>query len=78
VLTGEGALFAEEARRCGCDTLITGESSHSSYHMARESGVNLIFGGHYATETVGLRALERRVKKLYPITTRFISAPTGY
>ncbi len=78
ILTGEGALFAEEARRVGCDTLITGESSHSSYHMARESGVNLIFGGHYATETVGLRALERRVKKLYPVTTKFIPAPTGY
>ena len=78
ILTGEGALFAEEARRCGCDTLITGESSHSSYHMARESKVNLIFGGHYATETVGLRALERKVKKTYPVTTKFISAPTGY
>ena len=78
ILTGEGALFAEEARRAGCDTLITGESSHSSYHMAKESGVNLIFGGHYATETVGLRALERRIKKLYPVTTKFIPAPTGY
>jgi dinuclear metal center YbgI/SA1388 family protein len=78
ILTGEGALFAEAANRAGCDTLITGESSHSSYHMAKESGVNLIFGGHYATETVGLRALERWVKKSYPITTKFIPAPTGY
>lgn len=78
ILSGGGAMFAEEARRAGCDTLITGETSHSAYHMAKESGINLIFGGHYATETVGLRALERHLKKQYPITTKFIPAPTGY
>jgi len=78
LLSGGGAMFAEEARRAGCDTLVTCETSHSAYHMAKESGINLIFGGHYATETVGLRALERHLKKRYPITTRFISAPTGY
>jgi dinuclear metal center YbgI/SA1388 family protein len=78
ILSGGGAMFAEEAKRAGCDTLITGETSHSAYHMAKESGVNLVFGGHYATETVGLRALERHVKQRYPITTKFIPAPTGY
>jgi dinuclear metal center YbgI/SA1388 family protein len=78
ILSGSGAMFAEEARRAGCDTLVTGESSHSAYHMAKESGVNLVFAGHYATETVGVRALARRMKKLYPITTKFISVPTGY
>lgn len=77
IISGGGAMFAEEAARVGCDTLITGESSHSSYHMAREARVNLFFGGHYATETVGLRALERHIKERYPVTTRFIDAPTG-
>lgn len=78
IISGGGAMFAEEARRVGCDTLITGESSHSAYHMAKEAGVNLIYGGHYATETVGLRALQRLLKKRYPVTTKFIPAPTGY
>ena len=78
IISGGGAMFAEEARRVGCDILITGESSHSAYHMAKEAGINLVFAGHYATETVGLRALERRLKKLYPVATRFIPAPTGY
>jgi dinuclear metal center YbgI/SA1388 family protein len=78
LLSGGGAMFAEEAARVGCDTLITGETSHSSYHMAKEAGVNLIFGGHYATETVGVRALERHLKKRFSVTTRFIDAPTGY
>lgn len=78
VLSGGGAMFAEEARRAGCDTLVTGETSHSAYHMAKEAGINLLFGGHYATETVGLRALEGHLKSRYPITTLFIPAPTGY
>jgi dinuclear metal center YbgI/SA1388 family protein len=78
ILSGSGAMFSEEAGRAGCDTLITGESSHTAYHMAKETGVNLVFAGHYATETVGVRALGQRMKKLYPITTKFIPAPTGY
>jgi dinuclear metal center YbgI/SA1388 family protein len=78
ILSGLGAMFAEEARRAGCDTLITGESSHTAYHVAKESRVNLFFGGHYATETVGLRALEKVLKKRFPIKTKFLPAPTGY
>lgn len=78
ILSGLGAMFSEEARRAGCDTLITGETSHTAYHMAKESRVNLFFGGHYATETVGLRALEKVVKKRFPVTTKFLSVPTGY
>lgn len=78
IISGGGAMFCEEARRVGCDTLITGETSHSAYHMAKEAGINLIYGGHYATETVGLRALQRRLGRRYSVTTRFIPAPTGY
>ncbi len=62
----------------GCDTLVTGESSHSAYHMAQEARVNLYYGGHYATETVGLHALERHLQKKFPTNSGFISVPTGY
>lgn len=78
IISGAGAGEAEAARDAGCDTLVTGESSHAAYHSAREAGINLIFGGHYATETVGLKALARHLKKKFSITTTFVPAPTGY
>jgi dinuclear metal center YbgI/SA1388 family protein len=78
IVSGGAARFAEEAQRLGCDALVTGESSHSAYHTARDAGINLIYGGHYATETVGLQALQRHVKKKFGLPSRFIPAPTGY
>lgn len=78
IVSGAGAGLAEEAARLGCDTLFTGESSHAAIHPAREAGINLVFGGHYATETVGLKALERHVAKKFGLAGVFVSAPTGY
>jgi dinuclear metal center YbgI/SA1388 family protein len=78
IVSGGGAMMAEAAARAGCDTLLTGESSHAAVHPAREAGINLVFGGHYATETVGLRALGRHVRKRFRLPGVFISAPTGY
>jgi putative NIF3 family GTP cyclohydrolase 1 type 2 len=57
---------------------VTGETSHSAYHPARECGINLVFGGHYATETVGLKALDRHLRRRFALRGRFVSAPTGY
>jgi dinuclear metal center YbgI/SA1388 family protein len=78
IVSGGGAMLAEDAARAGCDTLLTGESSHAAFHPAREAGVNVIFAGHYATETVGLEALRRHVQKRFGVGTVFVSAPTGY
>jgi dinuclear metal center YbgI/SA1388 family protein len=78
IISGGGAMQAEAARQAGCDTLVTGETSHSAYHHARECGINLIYGGHYATETVGLKALDRHLRKRFPVGGRFLPAPTGY
>lgn len=78
IVSGAGAAAAEEAARAGCDTLLTGETSHAAFHPAREAGINLVFGGHYATETVGLRALERHLRKRFGVEGVFIAAPTGF
>ncbi len=78
IVSGAGASLAETARREGYDTLLTGETSHAAWHTAREAGVNVIFGGHYATETVGLEALAERVRDRFDVPTVFIDAPTGF
>ena len=77
IVSGGGASLLEEAAEEGYDTFITGESSHSSYHYALELGVNLIFGGHYATERFGVMALMNHIKDRFGIQTVFIDIPTG-
>ena len=78
IVSGGGAMLAEEAARAGCDTLLTGETSHAAVHPARAAGINVVFGGHYATETVGLKALQRHVATRYGLAGAFLAAPTGY
>jgi dinuclear metal center YbgI/SA1388 family protein len=78
IVSGGGGMLAEEARAAGCDTLLTGETSHAAYHQAREARINVVFAGHYATETVGLKALARHLRRRFGVTGRFVSAPTGY
>lgn len=78
IVSGGGASLAPAAAEAGCDALLTGETSHSSYHAARESGVSLLFAGHYATETFGVRALGGLIAERLGLRTFFIDLPTGY
>ncbi len=77
IVSGGGASLAEEAARKGLDALITGETSHGAYHIAREAGINLLCAGHYATETLGVRALGKLLRRESGLETRFIDIPTG-
>ena len=77
ILSGGGAGFVEEAAGLGADTYITGETSHSQYWLASDYGVNVIFGGHYATETVGVQALGKHLVEKFGLETKFFDFPTG-
>src|SRR5882762_772006 len=45
------------------DTFITGEAPHWAAVAADEVGVNLLLGGHYATEVFGVRALAAHLSR---------------
>ncbi|NUQ70190.1 MAG: Nif3-like dinuclear metal center hexameric protein [Chthonomonadales bacterium] len=77
VLTGSGAAEAGLAASLGCDTLITGEGPHHSYFLAEESNLNVLLAGHYATETLGVRALADHLEARLGLETVFIDHPTG-
>lgn len=59
------------------DTLITGEGPHWSYPLAEELGVNVLYAGHYATETFGVRALAEWLADRHGLPWGFIDHPTG-
>jgi dinuclear metal center YbgI/SA1388 family protein len=77
VCSGFGVTFLEDAIAAGADTLITGETSHQWFHPVEERGLNVIFCGHYASETVGLKALARHIERQFGLQTVFIDLPTG-
>jgi dinuclear metal center YbgI/SA1388 family protein len=76
VVSGGGSFAIEEASKIS-DCLVTGEVKHEAYHTTKELGFNVIFAGHYATETVGLKALMEIVEKEFSLDTVFIDVPTG-
>lgn len=79
ICTGAGASTEtlNEARDRGIDTLIVGEGPHHSAVDADESGITVIYAGHYATETLGVRALAAHVSDRFGVPWTFIEAPTG-
>jgi dinuclear metal center YbgI/SA1388 family protein len=76
ICTGAGASAdtLREARELGIDTLIVGEGPHWT---AVEAGLTIIYAGHYATETLGVRAITEHLAAKYGIPSRFAPASTG-
>lgn len=78
IVSGGAAWAIEEAIQRGCDAYLTGEPSHSVFHTAMEGAVNIIYAGHYASETLGIKALGRYIENSFSIPTHFIDIPTGF
>jgi dinuclear metal center YbgI/SA1388 family protein len=77
IISGGGGAMIREAMRAGVDAFITGEGNHHSFFDAEEWGVNVIYAGHYATETVGVKALAKHVAHRFEVAWEFIDHPTG-
>jgi dinuclear metal center YbgI/SA1388 family protein len=77
VVTGGAGGEVAQAVAEGVDTFITGEGPHHSYTLAEEIGANVFYGGHYATETFGVKALAAAAAKRFRLPWEFIDHPTG-
>ena len=77
VVTGGGASFVGDAATLGLHALVTGEGSHHTHFDAMELGIHVLFGGHYATETFGVRALSEHLADRFGLEWVFLDQPTG-
>jgi dinuclear metal center YbgI/SA1388 family protein len=77
VITGGAGSMIGSAIAAGLDAFITGEGAHHTYFDAEEGGINVYYGGHYATETWGVRALGAHLKDRFGLEWTFIDHPTG-
>ena len=77
VVTGGAGSEIYRVAQEKVDTFITGEAPHWAAVAAEELGMNLLLGGHYATEVFGVKALAAHLSKRFRIPWEFIDCPTG-
>jgi dinuclear metal center YbgI/SA1388 family protein len=77
VVTGSAGDGLKECVEAGVDTLITGEGPHWTYAMAEDLGLNVFQGGHYLTETFGVKALAADLSRKFKVPWVFVDHPTG-
>jgi dinuclear metal center YbgI/SA1388 family protein len=75
VVSGGGASALGEAVARGLDAMISGEPSEPAMAEAQEAGITFIAGGHYATETFGVRRLGELLAERFGVEHRFVSVP---
>lgn len=77
VITGSAGSEIDRVAGEGIDTFITGEAPHWAAVAAEELGLNLLLGGHYATETFGVKALAQHLSQKFGLEWEFVALPTG-
>ena len=77
IVTGGAGNELTRAVSEGIDTFITGEGAHWTYSLALELNVNVFYGGHYLTETFGVKALAENISKKFHLPWRWIDMPSG-
>jgi dinuclear metal center YbgI/SA1388 family protein len=77
IITGGAGSEIYRVAQENIDTFVTGEAPHWAAVAAEELGMNLLLGGHYATEVFGVKALAAHLSERFGIPWEFIDCPTG-
>jgi dinuclear metal center YbgI/SA1388 family protein len=77
IITGGAGSEVAKVAATGVDTFVTGEGPHWSYPLAEELEINLFYGGHYATETFGVKKVAEILEQRFKLPWLFVDHPTG-
>lgn len=77
IISGGAPRDVAQAIDEGLDLFVTGDAAHTIYHHCLEAGINVMFGGHYRTETWGVAAVAEWLTREHGIRTTFVDVPTG-
>lgn len=77
VVTGGAGGELALAANAGVDTFITGEGPHWTFPLCEELGINVFYGGHYATETFGVQSLAAHLSEKFGVPWSFLDHPSG-
>jgi dinuclear metal center YbgI/SA1388 family protein len=77
IITGGAGSEVEAMKEEGLDTFVTGEGPHWSHPLAEELNLNVLYGGHYATETFGVKALGELLEEQFGVPFQYLDHPSG-
>jgi dinuclear metal center YbgI/SA1388 family protein len=77
IVSGGDPHAVSQAVAEGLDLFVTGDASHEIYHEALEAGINVLSGGHYATETWGITLMSEYLRGTAGLETVVLDIPTG-
>ena len=72
ICSGGAGSFAPDAQALGCDLYVTGEADWGEKIAAENVAMPMLCGGHYETETFGVKGLRREVVRRLRLKTVFI------
>jgi dinuclear metal center YbgI/SA1388 family protein len=72
IISGGGGSLVNDAVKEKLDCFLVGEIDLAVYNAAKDHVINLIVAGHYATETVGVKALMPLIGETFGIETIFV------
>ena len=75
IVSGGAAGYLDDAIAAGHDAFLTGEPAERVLAQSREAGIHFLAAGHYATETLGVRALGERLAERFGIRHVFVDDP---
>jgi dinuclear metal center YbgI/SA1388 family protein len=78
IVSGGGSSALREAIDSGLDCFVTGEGRHEDHHLALEGKINVLYLGHYHSETLGVRAVGRELEQRFAVEAAFIDEPTRF
>jgi dinuclear metal center YbgI/SA1388 family protein len=75
IVSGGGSDHLGESIAAGHDAFLTGEPTERVMLQAREEHITFIAGGHYATETFGVRRLGELLAERFGVVHVFVDVP---
>lgn len=72
IISGGGGGMVNDAVKEKLDCFLVGEVDLAAYNAAKDHGINVIVAGHYATETVGVKALMPLIGETFGLETVFV------
>lgn len=77
ICSGGGADAIYQIHSKGYKCYLTGEENHWVRNAAEDIGMNILFAGHYATETFGVKKLGQLIHEKFKLPVHFIDNRTG-
>jgi len=77
ICSGGSADAIYQVHSKGYRCYLTGEENHWVHNAAQDIGMNILFAGHYATETFGVKNLGKLIHDKFNLPVHFIDNKTG-